>query len=250
MVCLKRDNHDFHILPDNELLLLSYDSVPADLSAYGLDDYIDESVIQIVDRDSKQVKFEWRSLNEIQFESQLYQPLRNDYAHINSAVIDWDGNILASLRGISQVVKIDRSTGQILWKFGGRENQFEITNDPYIGACWQHDVSRLDNGNILIFDNGRQCLPFDSREEYTRITEYKLDEVNRQAELVWSYQQDDFYAAALGSAERLENGNTLIGWGRGPGVLLTEVNPYKQKVLEMKMLSPGYLTYRVRRFSQ
>jgi len=244
------DNHDFHILPGNELLLLSYDSVPYDLSPYELENYIDESVIQIIDRTSRKVKFEWRSLEEIPFESQLYEPLRNEYAHINSAVIDWDGNILASLSGTSEVIKIDRATGQLLWRFGGLQNQFSIDNDPYIGTCGQHDVSRLENGNLLIFDNGRYCLPYIGREQFTRVVEYEIDEVNRDAKLVWSYSRDDFYSTSLGSAERLSNGNTLIGWGRGPDVLLTEVDSNNTKVLEMKMLSSGYLNYRIRRFAE
>ena len=60
----------------------------------------------------------------------------------------------------------------------------------------------LDNGHILIYDNG-------STREWSRIVE--LDPVTE--EIVWTYQADpveDFYSRFYGSAQRLPNGNTYL----------------------------------------
>ena len=60
----------------------------------------------------------------------------------------------------------------------------------------------LDNGNILIYDNG-------FNREYTRIIE--LDPVKK--EIVWEYKADSpelFFSQSQGHAQRLPNGNTLI----------------------------------------
>ncbi len=73
--------------------------------------------------------------------------------------------------------------------------------------------SRLEDGHILIFDNGRDCLPDvqNGRNGQTRIIEYELDEENMTAELVWSYTRPGEEAVSQGSAQRLDNGNTFIG---------------------------------------
>ena len=99
------DTHDFAILSDNRLMLLSYHGGFHNLTDIGLSEqeFVEESVVQIIDRTTRDIFFEWRSLNGIPYTDQLYDPPRPEYAHINSATIDTDGNILASLRGTSNV---------------------------------------------------------------------------------------------------------------------------------------------------
>lgn len=136
----------------------SYDGVRADLSDIGLasDEIVEESVVQIVDRFTRDVLFEWRSLQDVPYLDQFYDPNRAEYAHINSVEVDQtDGSILASLRGVSQIVKIDRSSASVLWTLGGKSNDFVFINDPYFGTCGQHEARRLNNGNLLAFDNGQ-----------------------------------------------------------------------------------------------
>jgi outer membrane protein assembly factor BamB len=60
----------------------------------------------------------------------------------------------------------------------------------------------LENGNILIFDNGR-------RRKYSRVIEFDP----RVGKIVWQYKADppgEFFSSTRGSAQRLANGNTLI----------------------------------------
>jgi hypothetical protein len=248
--------HDFIITDNNEFVLLSYDGVTKDLSDIGLTraELVEESVIQIVDRATGQVSFEWRSLADIPYEDQLTKRLTSDYAHINSVDIDKHGNLLASLRGTSNVVKIERKSGRVLWVLGGKGNQFTFVNDPYSGTCGQHTATWLYNGNLLVFDNGQYCLPGDNRGEITRIVEYEIDEVNLIAKLVWSYRQPGQYSLSQGSAQRLNNGNTIIGWGRRKGpaanTLVTEVNSSGEPVFEISTVSETpVLIYRAYRFA-
>ena len=252
------DDHDFAILPDNRLMLLSYHGSFHNLTDIGLSEqeFVEESVVQIIDRTTRDIFFEWRSLNGIPYTDQFYDPPRPEYAHINSATIDTDGNILASLRGTSNVVKIDVASGTVLWKLGGKSNQFQFENDPFTGPCGQHDVTRLANGNILVFDNGILCLPEDERGEFTRVVEYSIDEANLTAELVWSYSDESQYSRALGSAQRLDNGNTLIAWGLRQDVVpdtldtvITEVDNNGEIVFELNSINPlPILIYRAFRF--
>ncbi|KAF4502681.1 transcriptional regulatory [Fusarium agapanthi] len=122
---------------------------------------------------------------------------REHYPLINSVIPMRDGkHILASLRSVSAVIIIERSTGNIVWKLG-----------PEVLAQ-QHNATELDNGNILIFDNGA----FRNGES---ITYTRAIEVDRQTKnIAWEYrdrsQMHNFFTPFMGSAQRLANGNTLL----------------------------------------
>ena len=101
------------------------------------------------------------------------------------------------------------------------------------------------------------CVPNTPERGYvTRVVEYALDEERMTAELVWSYQRDDVYSPeGMGSAQRLENGNTFIGWGSiawdNTEALATEVDAEGNVVFDLEAYSPnGAVTsYRAWRFS-
>jgi hypothetical protein len=79
-----------------------------------------------------------------------------------------------------------------------------------------------------------------------------LDEVNKTATNVWEYRHDpDIFTATMGSAQRLANGNTLIGWGLSSMYgtsAVTEVDPAGNVVLEMKFNAFLLASYRAFRF--
>ena len=237
-------------------MLVAYEGALRDLTAFGLTatELVESSVIQVIDRTTRQALFAWDSWGSIPFDDQTYPTgLRGEYVHVNSVFEDTDGNLIISARGTSQVIKISRPGGQVLWKLGGKSNQFQFINDPFAQLCGQHTASRLENGNLLVFDNGQNCWPvLAARGDLTRVVEYRLDEQALEAELVWSYTQDGAYTTSQGSAQRLPNGNTLIGWGRGPANLVTEVDSEGATVFEMNAFDADgpVIAYRARRFPE
>ena len=252
------DVHDFLVEPNGNYILMAYEPTQRDLSAYGLSEAqrVLDGVVQELDSDLN-VVFQWNTWDHMAYEENFLSS-DDDYAHLNSVFVDWDGNWLVSSRGMSQVLKIDRTTGEVIWRLGGIANDFSFVNDPFEGVCGQHAASRLNNGNLLIFDNGtqRMCVPdTPPRGNDTRIVEYALDEDRMTAELVWSYQRDDVYSQGMGSAQRLENGNTFIGWGSiawdNTEALATEVDAEGNVVFDLEAYSPnGAVTsYRAWRFS-
>lgn len=99
-------------------------------------------------------------------------------------------NVLISSRNQDAIFIADWETGELVWAWGQQELE------------GPHDASVLENGNLLIFDNGR-------RRGWSRVIE--LDPLTRK--IVWSYQapkKEDFYTVGRGSCQRLPNGNTLI----------------------------------------
>jgi len=170
------------------------------------------------------------------------------WTHGNSIEIDGD-YIIVSNRAMSEVIKYNRFNGEVYWILGGPLNDFEFINDPLSGPHKQHDVRRLENGNLMIFDNGHG-LQGAGETRPTRIAEYEIDENNLIATLVWEYLHPEEYVASnQGSAQRLENGNTLISWGGvgGHGSIITEVNYSKEILLELRY-PLGSSAYKVRKF--
>jgi hypothetical protein len=249
------DLHDFVLLPNGHALLEAFDPEPVDMSKVvdGGDPNatVLGGIIQEIDA-SHNVIFQWRSWDYIPI-TDSYEPLTGstvDYLHMNAIDVDTGGNILASFRHLSQVIKINRQTGEVMWKLGGKENQFRFINEHESNApnyfSYQHDIKHLSNGDITLFDNGNQHSP-----QYSRAVEYKLDEQNKTAILVWDYRHNpDIFTLAMGDVEKLSNGNTVIGWGSAGSngaPALTELNPDNSIALELS-LPNGEVSYRAFKF--
>jgi hypothetical protein len=152
-----------------------------------------------------------------------------DHLHLNSVSIDpLDGNIIASARNTDAIVKIDRKTGQTIWQAGGKRNQFKISSL----FSHQHDVHRLENGNLTLFDNGNNRNPPSSR-----FVEYALDENAKTLTLVREIRMQpyDVFSFATGSGRRQPNGNTLIGWGFYNDPAITEHDAAGNLVMALDM---------------
>jgi len=261
------NHHDFLILPDGDRVFISYvtSSRGSDGSGGAPNTPVTDGVFEEVDTEGH-VVFRWSSEDHVPVADSV-RPMTSpyDYFHLNSIALEPNGNYLISGRGTSQVYEVDRRTGNILWRLGGTASDFEIVGDPLGTFCGQHTVTRLGNGDILLFDNGQamtgglankttSCPPAALAAGHagiSRVAEYRLDQEAGVARLVWSYRQGT-YAPSSGSAQRLGNGNTLIGWGENSSALLaTEVDPSGNKVFELSGVWPDgwtMVSYRVYRF--
>jgi hypothetical protein len=241
------DMHDFQIMPNGHVLMIANDPQIVDMSQIvaGGDTaaLVVGNVIQELDN-SKNLVFQWFTSDFFNITDANVDLTRKRirYAHINAIEIDYDGNIMISSRHQSEVTKIDLDTGQIIWRMGGNNNEFTLEGDTQWFSR-QHDIRRLANGNVTVYDNGNLNDPIESR-----VVEYALDETNMIATRVWEYRNDPpIYASAMGSSRRLSGGNTLIGWGRSPAADVTEVRPDGTIALELTFLN-NMNTYRAFRY--
>jgi len=241
------DGHDFQVLPNGHVLILIYDNNIVDMSEIVEGGHpaanVRGAVIQELDA-NKNVIFQWRSLDYIPV-TDSYKDITGasiGYIHVNSVHFDpIDGNIILSCRETSEAVKISRVTGELIWRMTGKHNEFTFINEHPENApnyfFVPHDIRRLANGHLTIFDNGNDEQIGGGRT-YSRAVEYALDEVNKTATMVWEYTNDpNFLALTGGSATRLPNGNTIINWGGaakvGEAAAMTEANPDQQLVYEI-----------------
>jgi len=232
----QNDIHDFQILPDDHVLINIYDMQRIDMTAYGgkPDAVVTGLVIQEQDPDGN-VVFQWRSWDHFKFEesaADLTTAFVN-YVHGNSFDLDHDGNLIISSRRMNEVTKIDRQTGEIIWRLGGKANEFAFI-DGAKRFFSQHDARRLANGNITVYDN--HDLP---NSTFSRAVEYELTETgpDKTVAQVWEYRSSPT-APALGNAQRLPNGNTMIGWGTHYPTL-TEVKPNGEIAFELTFSPPA-----------
>ncbi len=142
---LNADAHEFLLTPQDTALITIYDVVAADLNSVGgsKNARVWEGSIQEIDIPTGKVIFEWRSLGKVGFD-ESYWPLPDsptaawDYIHINGIALDDDGNLLLSARHTSTVYKIDRHTGEVIWRLGGKKSDFRFGPDAHFS--FQHDA--------------------------------------------------------------------------------------------------------------
>ena len=127
------DLHEFTITPRNTALVLAYERYNRSLKAYGgpADAKIVDNIVQEVDLATGLVLFEWHSFGNVSpEESNIPVPKEKgsewEYFHANAVDLDSDGNFLVSARNTSTVYKINRATGKIMWRLGGKKSDFKL----------------------------------------------------------------------------------------------------------------------------
>ncbi|MDH5533152.1 MAG: aryl-sulfate sulfotransferase [Candidatus Pacebacteria bacterium] len=133
---------------------------------------------------------------------------RKSFTHVNS--IDYlpqentflsNEAVLISIRQLNMIAVIDKKNKKLEWAWG----KDKISK--------QHNVTLLENNNILLFDNGVHGT---SNKGGFYIPGSRVIELDpKTLEVVWEYSGDGlggihFFSALMGGAQRLENGNTLI----------------------------------------
>jgi hypothetical protein len=241
------DEHELQILPNGHALLIANDYQIFDMSQIVSGGKPNAKVfgdhVQELDKE-KNVIFEWRCWDHFNVTDAIHENLTAatiDMVHMNAVDLDHDGNILISSRNLSEITKINRETGEIMWRLGGANNEFTFVNDPH-GISYQHSIRALPNENYLLFDNGSYHSP-----PFSRAVEYQLDVEQKTATLVWEYRNNpDYYTESIGNVQRLSNGNILINWGGRGLPKLAEIRPDGSMAYELDFILPikCYRTFR------
>jgi hypothetical protein len=240
------DLHEFMITPRGTALFITYPIVAADLRGFGgaRRGRLVDSVIQEVDLATGLVVFEWHSYGKISVRESFTRPVKSanvpwDYAHTNAVEEGPDGDILMSARNTWAVYRIDRETGVISWRLGGKRSNFKLGAGAHF--AWQHDARWRSDGALTLFDNSA----FPPVRKHSRALAIKLDEAAHKATLLSARTHPrGLLAATQGSVQELPGGDAFVGWGSQR--YFTEFSP-AGAVLWDARLSVGYETYRAYR---
>jgi hypothetical protein len=146
---------------------------------------------------SGELLWSWKAIDHLdpkKFALQSHYP-REHWPLINSVYPLKDGNILASLRSVSAVVIISRETGEVIWHL------------DYTVVAQQHCASEMEDGSILIFDNG--TFRHHESATYSRVIQVSRDDKS----IIWEYKDPHpmtFFTPFMGGVQRLLGGNTLV----------------------------------------
>jgi Arylsulfotransferase (ASST) len=238
------DLHEFVITPRGTALVTAQETRRRDLRPLGdrADRPVIGSVIQELQIPSARVLFDWRSLDHVAL-AESYQRIgpRFDYFHANSIGLTADGNLLVCARNTWAAYKIDRHSGRVMWRLGGKKSDFHMGKGTFF--AWQHDArSHQGDRLISIFDNGASPAV----ERQSRGLLIALDHRRNRATLRGAFtHRPPVLAHYTGNLQVLGNDNVLVGWGSGP--YFTEFGPDGSVRFDAKMARGGQ-TYRALRF--
>jgi hypothetical protein len=241
------DGHEFRLTPSGTALIMSYPAVPWDLSQLGgrRDGVVEDNVVQEIDVATGELLFEWHALGTIAL-GESYRPAPrkrgqiHDPYHLNSIELDSDGNFIVSARHTNAVYKIDRATGDVIWRLGGKRSSFEM--GPGAVFRLQHDARVHDDGTISVFDNVAEDMP--ARGRKSRGLVLALDEKAKTASVAREFEHPDgILSGTQGSMEALRGGGAFVGWG-GLHPVFTEFDRDGRTVFDARFRAKGVESYR------
>ena len=249
---------------NGKFLFLTSDEVVAPAVS---NEKITDDMIHEYNRDGSETGFTWKSsehIDEMGFSAEDRKEIKanpnkgsgassGDWIHLNSMSTlgrnKWyddygdqrfhPDNIMISSRQAKILAIINKKTGSLVWRVGPDFNVGKPEHElgDIVGQHHAHLIPRglPGAGNVLLFDNGGMAGYGENRviRTYSRVLEFNPVTLKK----VWEYKGADIeggiFSLALGAAQRLPNGNTLVTVGIDGMVL--EVNSAGKTIWTHKM---------------
>ncbi len=242
------DLHELQVTPQGSAYLTAYTLVRADLSSVhgSKDGALQDAIVQQVDIKTGLVMFEWHTYGHVALDDSYANDPRDpnrpwDFFHLNSIAPDpWgDGNFLISSRNTWAVYEVNRQSGAVEWRIGGKKPSFRMGSGT--GIAYQHDARWQPDHTITIFDNG--AVP--KAHAYSRAIHEQIDFKHRTVKLLSrDVRTPAILSGSQGNNQVLANGDWFVGWGESP--YFTEFNAAGQTVFDGHLPYPAqvYRSYR------
>jgi hypothetical protein len=212
------DLHEFFLTPEGTAIFSCYGRAQARMRIGGTVQTVPYlfGVVQEVEVATGKLVWEWRSDRHVALSESYAKPVLRpgwiwDYMHLNSIALDpSDGNVLISGRNTSTCYKVNRRSGRIMWRLGGKHSDFHM--GPGTRFNYQHHVNLHPGGVLTIFDNEGGPPRYAAQ---SRALVLSIDQRRRRARLLHAFHHDPaVYSDALGSVQPLGGGQWFVGWGR------------------------------------
>lgn len=217
---LQGDLHEFFLTPQGTAIFTCYGKARGRIRIGGRMRVVPYyyGMVQEVDVATGKLVWFWRTDRHVPLGYSYAKPIVHkpgyvwDYFHLNGVAIDpSDQNVIVCSRNTSTVYKVNRRTGRIMWRLGGKHSDFHM--GPGTRFNYQHDVNLYPGGVMTVFDNGGGPPRF---EAHSRALVLSVDERRRRVRLLHAFHhQPQVYSDALGSVQPLGDGSWFVGWGRG-----------------------------------
>lgn len=213
----KLDFHEARLTDQGTLLGIVFNPINADLSSVGgpKKGRAVDAVVQEIDIQTGLVLFEWHSWGNISLKESYEDRLPKngkeiyDYVHPNSASIGTDGNVLLSGRELWSALRLNRTTGALMARIGGKKSDYKMLGKAQY--AYQHDVEQLPDGTLSVYDNEAAPQVRDQSRGLLLNIDEKKRTVSVQAE--FKHQPKPITSGTQGSVQLLPNGNHFVEWG-------------------------------------
>lgn len=180
----------------------------------------------------------WNVWDHVEYEPELADmEAGTGWSHANAIDVHEDeGAYYLSMRNLRTIFKIDRETGEVVWRFGGYLSDFDLLGGATNEFIREHQFD-VQGNRITIFDNGN------ASRTWSRAVEYEIDPDTLEAEMVWEYRPiPSVFCVALGGVQWLPaTGNTLVNFSTGGQ--LDEVSPDGELVRRINLQLGSAFTY-------
>ena len=153
-----------------------------------------------------------------------------------------DGDLLVSGRELWAGVVLDRTTGRLQARIGGKKSTYRMVGSAQF--AWQHDIHMPSPGVVRIFDN--EAAP--RVRSASRALFLKLDDAAKTATVTRAqvHKPNTLLAGTQGNVQGLDDaGNIFVGWGSQG--YFTQFTPDGKTVFDAR-IARGQDTYRAYRF--
>jgi hypothetical protein len=213
------DLHEFTLTAQGTALVTSNETRTWDLRSVGGSraGHVVGGVAQELALPSGRLLWEWRSLDHVGVEETAIKQRpgpRFDYFHINSIDVAPDNNLIISGRNTWAAYKVDRRTGRILWRLGGRRTDFAFGNGARFE--WQHDVREHPGGLVSVFDNA--AAPQEEPQSRALLLTLDTKRMRVTLEHAYTHRPAPVVSHFLGNTQVLGDGGVFVGWGGAPYV--------------------------------
>jgi len=195
-------HHDFERLPNGNTIFLLATDEPDERGISTLGELRSDSILEVTPQN--EVVWQWHFIDHTEALHDLgrvpFPVTVKDWLHTNTLEVlppnpsgERDkrfraGNLLFSCRSQDVIGVVDRDSEEIVWAWGL----------GYLDG--QHQPTMLDNGHILLFDNG-------TLRGYSRVVE--LDPLS--GDVVWAYEdRETFFSPYRAGVQKLPNDNILV----------------------------------------
>jgi len=213
-------HHDIEVLPDGSVVYLEYEATGTGTC---------DRVVQLAPDGTKTQLFLVR-------DHFAQRATSTEWCHSNAInYVPAEDAFTLSILDLGTIVKFTVA-GELVWRFGGADTDFP-------GASWdkQHQHHWLGESLLLFTNYGDGGGGF---VVTSRVLEYSVNELTREAGVIWQYESDGAGTMSLGDAKRLPNGNTLVGFSNDGAI--HEVSPSGETLRRITTAqdSQGYLDWR------
>jgi arylsulfate sulfotransferase len=228
------DVHEFILISDSDYIYLTYQwKYPTNIPAY-LNPAPDVSILAPVIEEVRNgsIVFHWDGSDDTSFYANSIfdnnwqdTTTAQDYMHMNSIFVDpTDSNLICSMRHQDQIIKINKQTGAIMWRLGGKNSNFPLTSDQQF--LYQHDCTLTDsNQTLMLFDNGDAVA-----RPYSRVCEFHLNFTNNTVTSFKYFNIPEPFTELTGSVQKFGD-EYFIGGGTANYMLDINYNT-GEKIIE------------------